>query len=164
MVASMGDAEDIIQECYCRLSDIEDVTLIGSPRAYLFTMARNLVLQEIRRAQIVRIEYVSEMERLDLTSDVPSPERIVAGRAELALVLKLIEALPPRVRQIVELRKVHGLSQKEIATRLGISINVVENEASRGLKAVLAQLTGSVSAPPATMDHDHDDARDRRRH
>lgn len=145
----VGDVEDVIQECYCRLSELKDFRQIVSPRAYLFTMARNVVLQELRRARVVRIESVAEMDRLDLASDLPSPERIVGGRVELAKVRALIATLPPRARKIIEMRKIDGLSQKEIASRLGVTENVVENEASRGLKKILAQMTGSDFVDPA---------------
>ncbi len=151
-----GDVEDIIQECYCRMGEIEDVASIRSPLSYFFAVARNCVLQEMRRAKIVRIDTMAEIDELDLASDVPSSERIVTARSELERILSLIADLPPRARQIVEMRKIYGLSQREIAEHLGVSINVVENEASRGLKAVLERLTTSdLSTPmPAALDHD----------
>jgi RNA polymerase sigma-70 factor (ECF subfamily) len=54
--------------------------------------------------------------------------------------MKIVATLPERSRRIFEMRRVLGLSQKEIARQLGVSENVVENEAARGLKAVLAGL------------------------
>ena len=162
-IASPNDVEDIIQECYCRLSEVADFRTIASPRTYLFTMARNIVLQELRRSRIVRIDSVAEVDRYDLASDAPPPDRIVAGREELARIRRLIAELPPRMRQIVELRKIDQLSQREIARRLGVSLNVVENEASRGLKLVLARLTGESRYSLERADRDIA-SRHRRRH
>nr|WP_221774164.1 sigma-70 family RNA polymerase sigma factor [Novosphingobium flavum] len=160
-VSCRSDAEDIIQECYCTLSERGDFGSIQSPRAYLFTVARNLLLQEIRRNRIVQIDSVAELDRFDVVCEEPSPERVAAGRNELALVRQLIADLPARARKIVELRKIEGLSQKEIAVRLGVSVNVVENEASRGLKVILDRLTGGALASKARKQND-DSARNPR--
>lgn len=148
-VARAGDVEDIVQECYCRLSLLDSIDTISAPRAYLFMVARNVALQQMRRARIVRIEALTEIDTLHLASDAPSPERIASGRQELARVRALIAALPDRCRQIVEMRKIEGLSQKEIAQRLGVSERIVENEASRGLRAVLRQLIGQDPEAPS---------------
>lgn len=143
-----------MQECYYRLSLLDSVDAIVTPRAYLFTVARNIALQQMRRARIVRIETLTEIDAARIESDAPSPERIASGRQELARVRSLIAALPDRCRQIVEMRKIDGLSQKEIARRLGVSEAVVENEASRGLRAVLRQLTGHDAETPMNRSRD----------
>ncbi|EHN76805.1 RNA polymerase sigma-24 factor, partial [Streptomyces coelicoflavus ZG0656] len=57
--------------------------------------------------------------------------------------------LPDRCRRIFEMRRILGLSQREIARQLGVSENVVENEAARGLKAILAALAAE-EAPAMT--------------
>lgn len=58
------------------------------------------------------------------------------GRLQSAL-----DTLSERARQIFILRKVEGLSQKEIAEKLGITEAIVENDASRSLRAVLQRMT-----------------------
>lgn len=135
-----GDVDDVIQEAYCRLADLGDPARIASPRAYFFQTARSIVLEQMRRARIVRIEAVTEIDALRIEWDEPSPERIVGGREELDRVMQAVAALPDRCRRIFEMRRVLGLSQKDIAQRLGVTENIVENEAARGLKAVLKRL------------------------
>jgi len=135
-----GDVDDVIQEAYCRLADLDDPARIVSPRAYFFQTARSIVLEQMRRARIVRIEAVTEIDALRIEWDEPSPERIVGGREELNRVMQAVATLPDRCRRIFEMRRVLGLSQKDIAQRLGVTENVVENEAARGLKAVLKLL------------------------
>jgi RNA polymerase sigma factor (sigma-70 family) len=132
-----NDLEDIIQSAYCRIASLDDVSHIRSGRAYLFTTARSLVLERIRRARIVSIETVTEIDALDVVRDEPSPERIAAGRRELARVKGLIEALPDRCRRIFELRKVEGLTQQEVAHELGVPEHTVENDVKKGLKLIL---------------------------
>lgn len=132
-----SDVEDVIQEAYCRLWSTTNPEQITNPRAYFFRVARNVVIDEMRKARVVRIETVAEIDELKAVSDDATPENVVSARAELRRVRQLIDGLSPRCRQIFEMRKIEGLSQKEIATKLGVSENIVENEASRGLKQIL---------------------------
>jgi RNA polymerase sigma-70 factor (ECF subfamily) len=97
-----------------------------------------VVLEQVRRARVVSIETVTEIDTLYIDTGEHSPERITAGRRELARVRKLIAALPERCRRIFVMRKIEGLSQKEIAQRMGVTENIVENESVRGLRAILA--------------------------
>jgi RNA polymerase sigma factor (sigma-70 family) len=134
------DVDDVIQEAYCRLSMLTDIGHIASSRAYFFQTARNIVLEQMRRARIVRLEAMTELQHASIIDDEPSPERIAGGRRELARVMDLIASLPDRCRTVIELRKIHGLSQREIARRLGVSENVVENDSVRGLRMILKAL------------------------
>jgi RNA polymerase sigma-70 factor (ECF subfamily) len=133
--------DDVIQEAYCRIAALDSVAHIISGRAYLFSTARNILLEQIRRSRIVRIDTVTEIDRLRVVDTEPSPERIAGGRRELERVRRLIEALPDRCRDVFELRRVHGLSQRETARRLGVTENVVEAQTARGLKLILKALS-----------------------
>lgn len=135
-----AEIDDVIQEAYCRLSTLADVSHITNARAYLFSTARNIVLEQMRRARVVRLDTLTEIETANIVDEEPSPERITAGRRELARVKALMDALPVRCRTILQLRKIHGLSQREIALRLGVSENVVENDAARGLRMITKAL------------------------
>ena len=139
-LVTSNDVDDVVQEAYCRLANLKAVEQIESPRAYFFQTARSVVLEQMRRARIVRIDAVTEIDALRIEWDEPSPERIAGGRKELERVMKIVATLPERSRRIFEMRRIMGLSQKEIAVQLGVTENVVENEAARGLKAVLAGL------------------------
>ncbi|AHE52463.1 hypothetical protein NX02_03545 [Sphingomonas sanxanigenens DSM 19645 = NX02] len=135
------DVEDIVQECYCRFAQLPDVSGIGSPRAYLFTMARNLAHRQRRTATVVRIDPLADADEDYLHSDLPSPERVAVARQELGRVQAALATLSDRARRIFLMRRVEGISQKEIAATLGISEMVVENEASRSLRAILKLMT-----------------------
>lgn len=137
---SREDADDIVQEAYCRISALSETDSIARPGAFFFQVVRNILLNQIKRARIVRIDALTEIDLLVLDDDLPSPERSAGDRLEWDRIRALIDTLPERCRQIFELRKVEGLSQREIATRLGITENVVENEAANGLRALVAQL------------------------
>lgn len=155
-MVSKDDIDDLIQEAYCKLAGLASVEHIERPDGYFFQIVRNLLMDQMRRARIVRIETVGELGALDVSSDAPSPERIAAARRELAKVRRLIAGLPGRVRQIMEMRKIEDLPQKEIAKRLGVSESVVENDGVKGLRLIMEALRAEAAAPDTTeTTHEH---------
>lgn len=151
----VGDVEDVVQECYCRLAQIADVGAIDNGRAYLFTMAGNIVRRQHRGARIVPIEAAIDDVHQQIESDQPGPERTALARDELRRVQAALATLSDRARRIFVLRRVEGMPQKEIARTLGVSEAVVENEASRSLRAILTMLTEDGTAPVATRRSRH---------
>jgi RNA polymerase sigma-70 factor (ECF subfamily) len=75
---SLDEVEDVVQESYCRIASLTDVLHIRSGRAYLFTTARMLVLERIRRARVVSIDTAIEVETLASPDDYPSPASVTA--------------------------------------------------------------------------------------
>lgn len=162
-LAAAGDADDVIQEAYCRLAGLASIDHIENPRAYFFQTARSVALEQLRRARVVRIDTVTEIDALNVELDEPSPERIAGGRRELARVQRLIAALPERCRRIFEMRKIEGLPQREIARRMGVSEHVVENESVRGLRAILAALAEGETTEPVAARRPSQNDRTRKR-
>lgn len=140
-LVAAADVEDIVQECYCRLAQLPDVTHITLPRSYLFTMARNLAQRQRQRARVVRIDAMADTGNAEWESDQPSPECVAMARQELERVQAALATLSERARRIFLMRKVEGMTQREIASALGVSEAVVENEASRSLRAILKLMT-----------------------
>jgi len=135
-----ADPEDVVQEAYCRLLALDAVDAIRDPRAYFFTVARSVVIDQLRRARVVRIEAITDMEGLRIPDANPIADQEVIGRQELAMMRLAVAALPERCRRIFELRRVRGLSQKEVAALLHVTENVVEQQTARGLALVLKHL------------------------
>jgi len=136
------DVDDVIQEAYCRLAMLDSIAHIGNGRAYLFQTTRNIVLEQVRRSKIVRIDNLTDAAHLHMVDDTPPPERVVAGARELARVERLINELPSKCRRVFVLRRIHGESQRDIAKRFGISESAVEKQAMRGLKYILRAMEG----------------------
>ena len=111
------EVDDVVQEAYAELAGLADVTAIRSPRAYLFTTARSVILQQLRRARIVSFETVADLDRLVVDEATPGPERQAVVGEELRWLAAVIDALPGKCRQAFVLRKLHGLSQRAIAAR-----------------------------------------------
>lgn len=142
MRISEEEIGDIVQDAYLRIAQLDGVAHIRSGRAYFFTAARMAFLQRVRRDRIVRIGSLTEIEALELEDEDPGPERRTSARLELERVRGLIAALPDRCREIFELRRIEGVPQREIAARLGLSEDVIEQQATRGLKLILKALAG----------------------
>jgi RNA polymerase sigma-70 factor (ECF subfamily) len=157
-----GEAADIVQEAYCRMFALADVTQIRSGRAFFFEVARNIALDQLKRRRVVSIDALSELDTRHLRSDEPSPEQIASGRQELSQVRALLAMLPDRCRRVIELRKFHGLSQKEVAKQLGVSENIVENDAARGLRLILDRMS-VIENSQGGSPHRHERTRARRR-
>lgn len=158
------EAEDILQEAYCRLSDLETIDQISNARAYFFSVARNILLNEIRHARVIHISSINDLQLASIDDGEPSPERIVAGRRELERVQGFLAALPERCRRIIEMRKVQGLSQREIAQRLNVTENVVENNVSRGLRFLSKAVGEDLPIASRPRGNDDDRAKNRKRH
>lgn len=127
------DPDDVIQEAYAILAEQESVEGIRHPRAYLFQVARSIVVRHVRRARIVSIQTVEDLERLEHPDEAASPERLAIDRDELRRLAQAIAAMPAKTREAFVLRRVKGLPQREIAARMRISENTVETHISRGV-------------------------------
>ncbi|MDP2212308.1 RNA polymerase sigma factor [Phenylobacterium sp.] len=136
------EIDDIVQDAYCRIAGLASVDHIQSGRAYLFQTIRSVITDRLRQARVISISRPTEFALSDVFDSAPSPERVVAGRLELRRVQAVIQALPERCRTIFMMRRVDGFSQREIARRLGVTENVVEAQAARGLRLILSALTG----------------------
>jgi RNA polymerase sigma-70 factor (ECF subfamily) len=150
--AGASDVEDIVQESYCRISSLKDVSHIRNGRAYLFTTARMIILEKIRRSRVVNIETVIELDKLQISSDLSSPEDEIVTQNYLNHVKNLIEDLPSRCRSVFQMRKIEGLSQREVATRLGIAEHTVENDVAKGLSLILKAIADGEQQAEACLE------------
>lgn len=159
------EADDLIQEAYCRIFSASSATLIADGRAYFFMTVRNLAYENMRRQRVIVMERANVIEAQDCSSDDPSPEQVVIARQTLGTVQAAIRNLPQRCRDVFVLRRLKGLPQREIAARLGLSENVVEKEVAKGLRRILQALAverdGPISTAPRAsgMVHAKNDAR-----
>ena len=131
------DVDDIVQETYTRLISAESVAHIRNVKTYAFQTAYSVLMDHIRRSKIVSFSLVADMDVLGAAAEDPSPETQTADREELQRLGEAISALPIKVRAVFTLRRIDGLSQREVAKRLGISESTVEKHMSRGFLLLL---------------------------
>lgn len=155
-MAQAQDVDDVVQETYAILAAMADVSHVRQPRAYVYQVAQSVVLQQLRRAQVVSMEMVAEFDRLPITGEDASPERLASSRQELNKVTALIAQLPDKCRQAFILRRVEGFSQREIAERMQISENTVEKHVCKGIRLLMESMkqdagdAGSTGKPDST--------------
>jgi RNA polymerase sigma-70 factor (ECF subfamily) len=128
-----GDVEDFRQEVYARVYAAASRQLPDYPKALLFTTARNLLIDQVRRSKIVSIETVMDLDTLNVSRDEASMQQVITAREEIRMLEAELEKLPRRTREIFLLRKVDGLSQRETAKRLRVSEPTVERHLRKGI-------------------------------
>jgi RNA polymerase sigma factor (sigma-70 family) len=120
------DARDLAQETYLRMLRASDRGLVlKHPRAYLYRIANNLVSERFGR-ELPNGSRVGEQELLELESPEPSPEERTEKNRQLELIEQVLEGLSPKCRAVVTMRSRHGMTNREVAERLGISIDMVK--------------------------------------
>ena len=154
------DVDDVVQESYVILSGLGSVDHIRNPRTYLFEVAKSVVLMALRRSRVIPFSALADVDGLEIPCDAPGPEAIAAGRQELARIAEQIATLPPKCGEVFTLRKVHELSQREVAIRMGISENTVEKHMGKALRLLSNAIGyGGKSAIAASDTYDRDIAR-----
>lgn len=121
----MEIADDLAQETFARLC-ATDVSVIDSPRSFLFRTARNLALNEARHRRIALVDLVPDPDALGVVSGDPSPEDQVVVADELGRLQCVLDQLPSKQRDALLMFKLEGFTYKEIGSRLGVSPRTVE--------------------------------------
>jgi RNA polymerase sigma-70 factor (ECF subfamily) len=125
---NVADVDELLQETYARLlaPRSSERSELQSVRAFALGIARNLALDWLRHQKVIQLDLVADIESLNVLAVPNQVEEIVNAHQELALLSAAINELPAKCREVFVQRKVYGRSQKEIAARLGISENTVE--------------------------------------
>jgi RNA polymerase sigma factor (sigma-70 family) len=146
-----SEIDDVIQEAYAILASRERLDDLAHPKAYLFRIAHSLVVRDARRARIVPFEPVENLEDLAEMVDPFSPERIAIAREELRRLASVIQSMPARVRTAFVMRRVQGLSQREIAECMDISESTVEKHIAKGLMLVIERFRSGGNEAPESL-------------
>lgn len=131
---NLPDPDDLVQETYTRLLRARERGEVRTARALLFTTARNLAIDWARRHRIVAFEPITEAGAPPVYDEGRGVAESAAHRQELEILTHAIQSLPDRCRQVLTLRKIYGLPQKEIAAQLGISEHTVEVQVANGMR------------------------------
>ncbi|HTO03808.1 MAG TPA: RNA polymerase sigma factor [Opitutus sp.] len=128
------DVDDVVQESYLRIWQVCTSRSIRSARGLLFTIARHLALDLVRREKRSPIDAVEDLSALPITDEAPSVGNALGHQEKIQLLAEAIDQLPARCREVVIMRKLQQISQKEVAARLGLAEKSVEAQLARGVK------------------------------
>ncbi|HET7085499.1 MAG TPA: sigma-70 family RNA polymerase sigma factor [Rhizomicrobium sp.] len=129
-----AEIPDLRQEVYIRIYEAARYERPAPIKPYLLLTARNLMIDRLRRKNVVKIETLDEIGWQEISDNEPSPEQRVAARQELRRMQRTLDELPPRCREVIVLRRIHGLSQREVAARMGIREDTVESQIAKGMQ------------------------------
>jgi RNA polymerase sigma-70 factor (ECF subfamily) len=154
LLGNTTEAQDIAHDAYVRVYPTIEKTTTIQPEAVLYTTARRLAINRLKRRSISPIG--TETAPLETAaSATPGVAQQVMARQEMKLLEAAIANLPEGCRTVLLLRKVELLSHREIAERLGVAISTVEKQHARALRLLRAALPAetlrSDSASPASV-------------
>lgn len=136
------EVEDIVQETYVRVCQIENKDSIREPRSFLFRTARNLALDYVKRAENRLNQGTGDIDELDL-ADVGLDDATfaqVTSNEEFALFCDAVRNLPKQCRRAFVLKKVYGYTLREIAEEMGVGQPTVESHIVAGTKKCVQYL------------------------
>jgi RNA polymerase sigma factor (sigma-70 family) len=132
--SDQAEIQDIRQDCYIRVYEAAARSRPVSPKSFLFQTARHLMVDHLRHRRVVSIESVEDLAALNVSVDELSPERRLSGLQELRHLAAAFDQLPQKCREVVWLRKVQGLSQRDVGQQLNIAETTVEKHVARGIR------------------------------
>lgn len=139
------DVEDVAQEVYLKAFSAEKGSPIKQPKAFLFSIAKNLAINELNRKARRLTSYIEECQVTELLESAATTENENEADQSVGLYCEAVAALPEKYRRVFLLKKVHGLQHKEIAQRLNISLSSVEKHLRYGVfscRTYIEQRTG----------------------
>ena len=143
---SPEDAAEVAQDAFFRLHRMADPQNLDNARAFLFQVANNLAIDQLRRRTLhfrflnAEKNMVSDGEPLDINAIAASPEQIISAQEKLAAIYQAVDELPFKVKQAFLLHRKRGLSYKDIAQQMDVSVSSVEKYILQALKHCRSRL------------------------
>ena len=134
MVRRKHDIDDVAQETFLRAfrAERERDDAIEKPKSFLFKIAHNIAITDLTRKSSQIMDYLAEVDDVAIPDSSTSVEDEVSAYQVVGVHCEAVAQLPAQCRRVYLMRKVHGMSHREIADRLGISPRTVEKHISKG--------------------------------
>ena len=133
-LSQAADVQDVRHDIYVRVLEAAERERPRVARAFLFTVARHILIDRSRRNAIVKMDQLEDLDSLNVLIDEVTPERQASDQQQLQRLSRLLQGLPARCRDVVWMRRVEDVPQKIIARRLGIAEATVEKHLVRGIR------------------------------
>ena len=148
------DIDDVAQEAYLRAYQAEQKKDIEQPKAFLFRIARNIALTELTKKSRQITSYIADFDNSVVIPSEASVEDEIEARQHLGIYCEAVACLPKQCRRVFLLRKVHGLSHKEIAKRMGLTVSSVEKHLLKGVLKCRAYVRAREEGEPMKQQSD----------
>lgn len=133
-VRSNNDIDDVAQEAFLRAYRAEQQKDIEQPKSFLFKIAHNVAVTELTKKSTQILDYIEDVESLEVIGKEGSAEETVMAKQSLGMHCEAVAKLPEQCRKVYLMRKVHGMSHREISDRLGIAVSTVEKHLAKGVR------------------------------
>ena len=144
------DPEDAAHAAIIKYIELGAESEVAAPRAFLFAMARNLMVDELRRMDVRRRHAeLEECNPLLPKVEEITPENVLLNRERRVRLNQAVRALPERQRRLIIMSRIDGLSYKQIAERTGLSQAGISREITRALATLQAMLTETGGGAPS---------------
>lgn len=138
------DVLDLRHDIYENILNGARRALPANTTAFVYTVARNHLINQAKRARIVPIAAMADLDAIDQDRDFSlfEAERTLTARDELRRVKEGIDNLPQKCREIILLQKIEGMTDREAAALLGVSVETVRRQTKLGMKALFDYMSG----------------------
>ena len=137
------DVTDLRQDIYEAALNGARRDLPDRTQGYLFTIARNILINRAKRDRIVSFEQVVDLEgAANQHVDPDGAERHLVARDALRRAQAGMDGLPARCREVVRLRKVEGMSRLEAAEEMGVGIDTIDRQLRLSVRAMADAMLG----------------------
>jgi|SRR3990167_1506929 len=128
------DIEDVSQETFLRAYTTEKTREIEQPKSFLFRIAKHIALTQLTQKSRQITDYLEDFDDSEVLLIEDTVEDEFLARETLGIHCEAVAGLPPQCRRVYLMRKVYGMSHKEIAGQLGIAVSTVEKHLIKGVK------------------------------
>lgn len=144
---STADAEDLAQEVFVKLWESDTMNIV-SLKSYIFTVAKNIVIDWTRQSINKQIfETLVDEQQADAALRAAQKEEDISSEELLSILDNIAQTMPERRLEVYQLRWMEGLSRKEIAQKMGITVTTVDIH----IQKVLEYLRKKVAELPQEM-------------
>ena len=140
-VISPQDIDDVSQETFLRAYKAEKEKQIEHPKAFLFQIAKNLMMSEFSRKARKITDYIEDYEGSNELLSTDNLESNVMAQQKLGIYCEAVASLPTQCRRVVIMKKVYGMQNKAIARRLELSVSTVEKHLAKGIRRLNSTIT-----------------------
>ncbi len=147
MTGGSGDAEDVTQDTFIKAyRNLEKFRDTGSFSSWLYRIAVNTCLDLLRRpvpGRLFRTSPDGERFALETASNAPTPEETLQSKQARSAVERAVSSLSPKLKAVIVLNEIEGLSYEEVSEVLGISTGTVKSRLSRAREELRKRLKRS---------------------
>ena len=145
-LGSAAAAEDLVQDIYLKLQGLDASASVQNEAAFLYRLGSNLMLDRLRQQRRAATrdgdwrDIQTTLVEGQEVADEPAADEVVASRQRLAVVIGVLQTLPPAQRNAFRMYKLEGSSQAEVAAALGCSVSSVEKYVRAAMKQLVEKL------------------------